>query len=174
MYVSCIALLFAAAWYCYNNDIILIRKPHVHTLVLTADTAHKKAIKLYLWHHDAWHFENAEIIWSTDIVSTVHNLIARWLVLIAEEQNCKQPAKVVTVALGSDLQTIYLNFDHLPLDRQKSTYDNVMILEGLLKTIRENGIKLTALQFLVNHTPLQDAQLDFSQPWPITGFLNQN
>jgi hypothetical protein len=46
------------------------------------------------------------------------------------------------------------------------------LIEGLLKTLRENDIKIQRIHFLLHHQPLVDYHLDFSHPWPLEGFLN--
>jgi hypothetical protein len=65
----------------------------------------------------------------------------------------------------------YISFDRNPFTKNQSTYEKFMWIEGLLKTVRENGIQLQSIYFLVHHQPLTDFHLDFSNAWPISGFI---
>ena len=47
-----------------------------------------------------------------------------------------------------------------------------MMIEGVLKTLRENNITVKDVHFLVQHQPLSDPHLDFSVAWPLHGFIN--
>jgi len=78
---------------------------------------------------------------------------------------------VQTVLLSTSDQVAYLSFDSDPLSKESSTFDKWMLIEGLLKTIRENSVRLQQIQLLVHHQLMQDPHLDFSKPWPVDGFL---
>jgi hypothetical protein len=69
---------------------------------------------------------------------------------------------------------LYISFTRNPLEKEKSIQEKWLFIEGLLKTIRENGLMLQAIHFLVQHQPLNDPHLDFSKPWPLQGFLTTN
>lgn len=54
-----------------------------------------------------------------------------------------------------------------------SIHAKLMWVEGLLKTIHSSGLALQSVHFLHNHQPLQDPHLDFTNPWPVHGFVNK-
>lgn len=60
---------------------------------------------------------------------------------------------------------LYVSFDQTPFGTQQSTHEKLMFIEGLKRTLRDNGIKLQGIYFLVNHAEMQDEHLDFSNAW---------
>jgi hypothetical protein len=99
-------------------------------------------------------------------------LINAWLTLL-DEENVMSKKVTLQSALMSAHGHLYVSFDRNPFDENSPTYDTWMWIEGLLKTIRENEPSIQSVHFLVHHHPMEDNHLDFSNPWPITGFLNK-
>ncbi len=115
--------------------------------------------------------EETELIWSDDLAKTIELLINSWLSLLDEEEIIEKRITVQSVALCPRQQEAYLYFDRYPFNKEESTFEKCIFLEGLLKTIRHNDIKIQLVRFLVHHEPMQDYHLDFSNSWPIAGFL---
>lgn len=130
----------------------------------------KKVTRVY-WHNESWHAEETELLWSEDKAEIVLRLITSWLSLLDEEKVMEKKVSVQSAVLTQSGVEVYLSFDRNPFNKNQSTYEKLMWIEGILKTIRENGIHIQQIQFLVHHQPLHDFHLDFSNPWPITGFL---
>jgi hypothetical protein len=135
-------------------------------------TTHKKKITLFFWHQQSWYQETADIVWSQDVSENITNLVGKWLTLIQEEQLSKKRVALQAVMLGSP-GYIYISFDRNPIVKQAASMANIMWFESLLKTVRENGILLQGIYFMVHHQPLQDVYLDFSHAWPLTGFIEE-
>jgi hypothetical protein len=66
-----------------------------------------------------------------------------------------------------------LSFDRSPFPTEWTTYEQWMWIESLLKTVRDNDIRIQRIRFLVHHQELIDYHLDFSNPWPIIGFAGR-
>lgn len=172
--LSILSALCGAVYVAYMYDIIMIRLPgstqeldkQQHCSII------KKNVKLYGWRHDKWHHESVELIWSEDMVDTLSRLIPAWLTMLEEEKMDQKKISLQSITISPHGQA-YLSLDRNPFTKEASTFEKLMWVESLLKTIRDNGINLQSIQFLVHHQPLQDYHLDFSNPWPLTGFLTQ-
>lgn len=162
--------------YAYTHEWIIIQYPahmtapeSAHQIV--ANQTIKKRVKLIFWRHGKWNTEHQELIWTPQTNTNIHYLINSWLTLLDEETILDKKVTVQTVIMNASGQEAYLSFDQNPLNPELSTHAKLMIIEGLLKTLRDNGIKITSVRLLVHHQPLVDDHLDFANPWPLTGFL---
>lgn len=131
----------------------------------------KKPLRLHFWHNNKWHHEDVELLWSTDTAQNIIYSVNRWLSLLDEEAIHLKKVILQTVTLSASGNIAYLSLDRYPFERESSTYEKYMFIEGLLKTLREQHIRITHLQLLVHHKPLDDYHLDFSHPWPLKSFL---
>ena len=164
-------LLFA-----YHQHWIIFSYPSYNAKIEQQNaTSHitKKNVNLIFWHNEKWNSEYIELIWSDDIAHNLHYLINSWLTLLDEEHVMNKKVTLQSALLSSSGQEAYASFDRKPFNKEASTFGKWMWIEGLLKTIRDNGIQLQKINFLVHHQPLHDNHLDFSNPWPIAGFLEQ-
>jgi len=155
----------------YYQGWIIMRYPAQKTEVAQTSAsfrARKKKVNLIFWYHDKWNIETVDILETNDQAQTLQHLINSWLTLLDEEQIM---SKKVTLQSASLDTTAYLSFDRNPFDEQSTTHQKWLWVESLLKTIRDNDITVQNIRFLVHHQIMQDNHLDFSNPWPITGFL---
>jgi hypothetical protein len=131
-------------------------------------------IKLYRWHEGAWHTDTIDIVSTHDTQELVGQIVASWLSMAYEEQILSHPVSLQAALCSLHAQTVYLSFSDTLLNHNKSTHENLLCIESLLRTLHKNNIPdIRSCVFLVNHAPMQDAHLDFSQPWPITGFMHE-
>lgn len=171
---SLFTILCSVAYFLYNQQLIIIKSPFGKTYekhAIEQVIAQKKKIKHFFWHHDAWRQEIAEILWSDQKVQALCALITSWLTIVEEEKINTKKISLQSIALSTTQQEVFCSFDRNPFNKQQSTYEKLMWIEGLLKTIRESGIKVQHIRFLVHHQPMHDAHLDFSNAWPVSGFL---
>lgn len=169
----CISSLLAGMiFFAVHYELIIIRMPRTSTPQIRPTTA-KRSIRLYYWNNNRWNSETDEIIWSDGTAENIYQLITRWLQLIDTEHILSKKVILEAAMLLPNHQDAYISFDQSPLATEWSTHAKWMFIEGLLKTIRENIIPIQHISFLEHHQPLQDAHLDFSNPWPITGFFQQ-
>jgi hypothetical protein len=132
----------------------------------------KKTINLFYWHGNKWNKENTEILWSNNKIDNINKIINNWLNLVDEEKIIDKKVTLQNTLLSFDNQEIYISFDRNLLSSESSTYDKLMLIESLLKTLRDNNIENYKIYFLVNHAQMQDTHLDFTHAWPINGFIS--
>ncbi|MFC1842729.1 hypothetical protein ACFLYU_03675 [Candidatus Dependentiae bacterium] len=134
----------------------------------------KKDVMLHYWHNKKWCSEKVNLLWSQDKSKNIKYVVNSWLNLLEEEEIMEYKVSLRTALTSRSSDQAYLSFDRNPLPKNSSTYDKLMWLEGILKTIRENDITLQTVYFLFHHQIMQDYHLDFSSPWPISGFAREN
>lgn len=174
--VLILSFLIGFIYFAFNQGWIVIRSFSASQSETTALNlkATKKYMPLVFWNDNKWNKESVEIIATADPALTVQHLLTSWLSLL-DEEGAMTHKVTLQAALMSASGHLYLSFDRTPFDENSSTYDKWMWVEGLLTTIRENEPAVHAVHFLVHHHPMDDNHLDFSNAWPITGFLqNQN
>ena len=130
----------------------------------------KRMVTLHYWQAPSWHTETRELLWQNRPQRDLKHLVTLWLDFLSNEQLLPQKTTLQTALLDPQTQTLYLSFASELFTTQQSTYDKLMLIEGLLKTVREHQPALTHVQFLLQHQPLPDPQLDFTSAWPIAGF----
>jgi hypothetical protein len=162
----CVAALLFALW----KEWIIIHVPYGQIRYEQKESATKKQVTLWYWSQNRWHNEKTELLWSQKMSENISQLVSALLVLLEEEKLIDKKTTIQSVALSGDGLTAFISFDRAPLAKQASVYIKWMTIEALLKTLRENGITLQQVQFLVHHQPMQDMYLDFSHPWSISGF----
>jgi len=133
--------------------------------------AQKKPATLFFWHNKRWNKETVEILETQDTAQTTQHLLNSWLTLLDEESVMTKKVMLQS-ALISDNKELYLSFDRNPFNENDGTYNKLMWIEGLLRTIREHNTPVQSIRFLVHHQPMQDYHLDFSNSWRLAGFLN--
>ena len=166
--ITCGILLYAIM-----NDWIIIRIPNnVSTYQsVTEPSIKRKTLALLFWQDEKWNNENIQIIWTNKIEQDTKNLINCWLNLLDEEGIMEKKVTVQSVALTQTKTEGYISFDQNPFPKESSTFEKWLWTEGLLKTLRENNISIQSFYFLVHHKIISDNNLDFTNAWPIEGFL---
>ncbi|MBI2353085.1 hypothetical protein HYV11_02460 [Candidatus Dependentiae bacterium] len=131
-----------------------------------------KTVLLYGWRNGEFKSESTEIIYSDDIALNMKLLLNSWLLFLEDEHITEKQTQIMSVALSVSKQEAFISLNQTPFDMNASTYDKLMWIESLLKTVKENKIPIAALRLLVHHQPLLDDHLNFDIAWPISGFLN--
>jgi hypothetical protein len=170
------SIITGLLFWAYNSEYLIIAlrthpSKNMHESIHTVIRSIKKQATLSFWHHDRWNSEKIELLWSDNNAENIQHLIARWLIVLDEEKIINRRVSLQSALFGPSSQEIYLSFDRNLLTKDNATYTKLMLIESLLKTIRENGIPVTKIWFLVHHQPMHDPHLDFSHAWPISGFL---
>ncbi len=168
--ISSSALAMGLIMYLAHHEIILVSKTTL-TPKIQAHVAQCNTIKLYYWHHERWHIETDTIIQTTHRVSDIYQLITHWF-LYAREFDTIPLVSVQAVTLAPNQTLLYLSLDKSPFKAEWSLFEKWMFMEGLLHTISFTFPSIKELCILKNHAAFIDRDLDFSQPWPISGFLN--
>lgn len=168
-----ITFLIGAFFFAYQQGWLIIRLPLYSSLLrnnsMVTDIT-KKNVKLIFWHNHEWNTEQQELIWGTNTEKNCLYLINTWLTFLDEETIMDRHVSLQSAILTPSKQLL-LSFDRSPFQIDDVTFSKWMWVEGLLKTLRENGIKVNGVQLLVHHQVLNDPHLDFSNPWPLQGFV---
>lgn len=167
--------IFGIFFFFYQQEFIIIRFPkRLNINSENSSKTIKKIVTLMYWHSNRWNSEKVEVIWSNDKSKNVQQIINSWLTLLDEEKIMDKKASLQSAMLSLSENEIYLSFDRNLFSDENSTYEKLMLIESLLKTLRDNQIDIQKVRFLVHHQDMHDVHLDFSHFWPITGFLNNN
>jgi hypothetical protein len=156
-----------------KENFLIIRLPAVWqstALPTNTTTEHKKA-QLFYWQHDKWYSETVDLIWPEQKEQVLKYLIDRWLSLLDEEQIMRKKITLQSIILSPEGHEAYLSFDQYPFETDQTIFQKMMWIEALLKTIRDNGVQVQSVRFLVHHQELRDYHLDFSNAWPVIGFI---
>ena len=133
----------------------------------------KKKVKLYYWKDGRFFSEESVLVWFSDDVENIKYVVNYWLNLIYQEQIIDRKVFLVSVGLSQSCQDVYLSFDSSPLEKDWSIMKKWYLIEGLFKTLSDTFSNLNMIYFRVQHRLLEDDHLDFSQGWPISGFLER-
>lgn len=168
--------VIGALFYAMHRGWIIITIPsatsHYAMQAGTLPAALSKKVTLFFWHHDAWHHESTQLVWGEHTAHNIAYLVNSWLSLLDDEKITSKKVSLQTAMLNPTGTELYLSFDRSLFSKESTTYDKWMLVEGLLKTLRENGITPQGVRFLVHHQQMMDFHLDFSSPWPIFGFIS--
>jgi len=188
--LSIIFLILGGIFVAVQNDFIIFRWP-TNTIIIKEDNnlATKTKIKLFYWNNNKWNNEITTILVSGNLQDDVQRIINSWLNLLDEEKIIEK-ISLQTVLITENSNELFLSFDRNLFNEESSTYQKLMLIEGLLKTLRENptslinstpnitencelrrASKISKVYLFVYHKTMQDAHLDFSNPWPLEGFL---
>ncbi len=173
--VAAVSIFSGLFFFCTYQEWLIISW---HPPLQPTDTANsclieKKKVQLTLWKQGQWYQETVTLLWGTTEEEQVKSLTAQWLTLAYEEQCIKKRISVESALSSITAQDLYLSLSDTLFEKKWPTDKKMHLIEGLLKTLRDNGITTAHIFFLVHHQPLVDTHLDFSRAWPIKGFLNQ-
>ncbi|CAM6000384.1 unnamed protein product [Sphagnum balticum] len=170
--IALLTFISGALVYAYRHNWIIIRMPFQHELPVHALGADKKKVTISRYTKHGLVAEPQQMLWEEgNLGRTAERLTNAYLTLLYEENCIDQKIQLHGATTNSTNQELYLNFSHALVPEDAPLYEKWMVLEGLLKTIRENIPEMKSVRFLVNHKPLMDHDLDFSRPWPIEGFM---
>jgi hypothetical protein len=130
----------------------------------------KKDVPFYYFKDNKFNFENKRLVWFKDKSKLLKHLVNIWLVFLQEERIIKKKITLDVVLLDKTGTNAFFSFDQILFEDNWSIYDKWNFIESLLKTIKESGIRINKINFLIDHKRMQDEHLDFSDAWPIDGY----
>lgn len=167
--LSFIIFFISIFFYAYYHEYIILNIKKTTTTQLKQESSAKQKVTIFLWKN-GWKSEELHLLLNQNISHDAQLILGNWLELALEEQIITK--KITAQSLvNTDEQHLYLSFDHIPFSKENSTHEKWMIFESILKTFRTAFTSLKKVTFLLNHQPLIDPQIDFSNPWPIEGFI---
>lgn len=165
--ITAFCAILGFGYYAWQQQWIIVNIPNEFVAKHCTD-CNKKQVTIF-YFRDKWEHEVTEILWSKEETQNAQQLIQTVLSLLNENTETKK-FTVEQVLLSYNNQYLLVFFDKSPLPKNISIRVKLMIIESILKTLRENSIKTPFIYFLVNNRPLPDAHLDFSIAWPLQGF----
>lgn len=171
LYMSIALFVAGLLFYGLYNEMIILRLPFkASRQPIEQSQSQRKVMKLTYWNGKSYAHEEKEILYSTNSAQTLTDLITSWLSMLEEEKMMPKKVSLQSVMLDSTGQEAFISFDRNPLLKEKSTFQKLMWIEGLLKTIKDSGVPLKSVHILVYAKPLNDAHLDFNHAWPLAGY----
>lgn len=168
-----ISTFFGILLFAFQQEWIVVRMPQFGN-TSAGIIKHKKAVTLHFWHENRWHTENQELLWSNNTADNIFYLVTNWLNTLDAEEVTQKKVVLQAATLSPSGTDAYLSFDRNPLQKEWSTYQKWMWIEGLLKTIRERQLPVQNIYLLVHHQPLIDRHIDGTHAWPLSSFLLLN
>lgn len=134
----------------------------------------QKKVTLFYVQDKQFESEEVTIMWQLSNVCANSKLLGNnWLGLLFDERVISEPCSVQEVLVNELGTELYISFDRNFLKKAWSIDKKWRVIESLLKTVRQALGQVQAIYFLVNFEGMQDAHLDFTQPWPIEGFCEE-
>lgn len=135
--------------------------------------ATKKQVTLYAHKENKELSEKTAIVWRHDNqTENIKALANAWLTLLHAERIIDEKTIVETVGLSEEQKIAYVTFSLPWLKPQTSTIDKLLLVESLLKTIKNAVSGVSAVQLLVKHEAMKDVHLECDYPWPLDGWLS--
>lgn len=171
-FISILLFLFGVIFFCYQESWIIINIPQNTNLrALQKSPIEEIPVKLWAFKNNQWITETKQII-KNNTNQTLQNLINSWFSFLEEEQVVNQRILANSVIISPNNTTAFISLNQSPFNNQSSTYEMLMLIEGMLKTIKENKIAIQSVQLLIQHKPINDHRLNLSIPWNINGYIN--
>jgi N-acetylmuramoyl-L-alanine amidase len=176
VFLSSVSLAIGILFFClYNNWVIvtLSAPGFIKRQPIAIPNTPKRIFSLWYWHNHQLKQEKKEILWSDNVLANCSRIMKAWLSILDEEEVTSKPCSCNAVAFSPYQQELLVSLDQGLFSLESSTYDKLMLIESLLKTLRAAHISSGSVRFLVHHEPLDDPHLDFSFSWPLDGFVEQ-
>lgn len=168
-FISTLLGMLFFAWY---HELILVcldRQANVPSMRVTQQT-------VSLWYFKAPHWLKEQqpiIIESNDAISYIQKIIEQWLLALFNNALIAKKIALQSVAYSNSGFDVYISFDRSPFHQQQSTYQKIMLINALGKTLQENGIKAHRMYLLVQHAYLSDPHVLCNYGMPISGYPQQ-
>lgn len=156
-------------FYAYYHEYLIIHLKKTTRAQLAPHHTAKQKVRIHFWK-GAWKTDEIQLLLNQDTCHNTQLIVANWLENALDEHIIQKRITVQPVMISKDQQHVYVSFDLNPFGKESSTFENWMLIEGILKTIRGALPSVQKISFLVNHQPLTDPHLDFSNPWLVDGF----
>ena len=167
--VSIIATFIVFAWY---RELIIVSIPSWSRLQSTTidQTSYKKNITLFYISKNQPHQEHKEILWTESLDGNILTCLHAWAELFNEEKR-EHKVTIQNACVSFTQDELMVSLSRLPFYKNDTALQKLGLIETLFKTVRTVFPTLKKIRLLVNHEPMVDDLLDFSQPWPIGGFI---
>lgn len=162
-------------WFAFTQEWLIINLPFgrgATSAPITTAISTRKKVAVYLPKQGKLQREEREVLWSENASSNSHYLVAAWLGMLEDELALTKKTSLQTAVIAHEGRELLVSFDRAPVNKNGSTAEKLLLIESLLKSIRSALPSVTTVLFLVDHKAMHDANLDFSRPWPVAGFID--
>lgn len=165
---SCIMIGIGALAYAFHMNYIRIIISYATPNITTKPPQMIPITLYFVTSQDTYHTEKISCLPQETPTPLITHIITQWL----KTNPLTVSAVCSHCALSFDAKLLCIHFSEIPFHESWSTYQKLTWLQGLLRTIAEHNHSIEYVYFLVGEKQLSDAELDFSQPWPISGFVS--
>lgn len=160
-------------FFIHQNMLIISWSTFSQAPKYTSKITLSKKINIFFWKDEKLHKEELVLTWEQENgEKNIHNVISNWIAVLQDEKIITQQIRLESAAL-SQAQELFLCFNQSPLSQEWPIIKKWRLIESLGKTIRETKLPIRFIVFIVNDAIMNDDHLDFSQPWPIDGFIKE-
>jgi hypothetical protein len=169
--MSIALLLLGVIFFLHQESWIIISIPHSTIMQKAQSTIQTKETSLWIFTQGTFKKETTEIMINSDHAQTIKQLLNNWLNTLEEENIIDKKIIVQSVILSPSGQDAFICFQDNFLNKQTSCYIKLMILESMLKTLKDAKLGLNNVRLLMHHQPMIDPHFNFDISWPISGFI---
>ena len=172
MFLSLLFFILGILFFGYQESWIIINIPQTSIWQnLQKPQPMHMNVKLWAFKNNQWIQEIKQIIKTNDTAQTIQNLLNSWFLFLEEEHIISKTITIESVVLSPTQKLAFISLTHNPFMPHVSTYECLMLIESIVKTLRENNIQLQSIQLLIRHTPWHDHRLNMEIPWPLSGYI---
>jgi hypothetical protein len=174
--IFCLFALCAAMgilFYAITHHVIIFQWPQKIKVSSPALQTMPKTVSIWYYTENKWQQETTTIVWTNNTAKNSLQLIEQWLMAAYQENIIHKKIAVQTVLTDQSNVTLFISLDRTLFAPHASTMNNMLLIEGLLKTLRTNGITVQKVQLLVHHELIDDTYIDCSVGWPLQGFYSE-
>ncbi len=168
--VSISLLICGVIFFLHQESWIIFSWPMQTTMQTKHNTVQTKHTPLWIFKNNALTQEISEIIISSDQAQTIKQLLNNWLTTLEEENIIDKQITVQSVIISPSGQDAFICFQENFLNQQSSCFTKIMILESMLKTLRDAKLNIANVRLLMHHQPMTDPHLNFDISWPVSGY----
>lgn len=176
--ICSILLVFGSLFFLYQESWIIFFMPHQQAATSISIEQNSKTKEVTLWvfsnNTKSLKKESIEMIYGEDVSQNLKLLMNNWFLFLEEEGIIDKQIVVQSVALSKCGSQAFVSINQYPFDKSASTYQKLMLIESLLKTIKENNIAIASIRLLIHHKQMIDDHLNFDISLPIQGYLEQD
>lgn len=167
--IAIILFCLGTVLFFYQESWLIINIPTTYNLTNNVKIQSKtsKNILIYLWHKDRFKTESCDILVTLNQAQTIQQIVHHFFTNYEDMMNSDTQTIVQSVILSPSEKQAFISLNHSSFNPQSSTFEKLMLIKSLLKTLHEAKLTITHIYLLVQHRPLIDHHLNFEIAWPL-------
>ena len=161
--IAVILFCIGALLFFYQESWLIINIPSTQQMKSSIKTSSKKSknISIYLWQKDKFNQESCEILTTENQAQTIQQIVYHFFTNYEDMINSDKQILVQSVILSPSEKQAFISLNNNPFNTESSTFEKLMLMKSLLKTLHEADLTITHVYLLVQHRPLVDHHLNF-------------